>query len=487
DAAGDAAAPPNDIAQQGFDAIGASILSLPPQPVEVYDTSAAAIADAVVADPSKLAELAPCVEDASPAPACYDEVATELGRLLFRRPLEQAEIDDFAEVGTFAETWHLDNDVSGEPFASGLKYQLTAMLEAPSFLYVPEIGGDPVKGLRALNAYELATRLSLFLLGHTPDADLLDQAEAGDLDDDTKLRAIAEDLLSTADAKVNVETFYDELFRLRFLSETPKNGDDFPTWSPELAEAMRQETLLLIDDVVWKRDADIRSLYDANYTFVNDALAEHYDMPSPNSPVQPKKATWPADQNRAGFLSQGAFLAHQSGPLRNSPTKRGKFVLQFLLCQEVPPPPSDVVPELPEPPAGGATLQELLEMHMEDPACNSCHGRTDPVGFAFEFFDTIGRHRTMDEGRAVKGDGALDDIGEWQNAAELGALLAESDEAAHCVIKNLIRGKLGHTETEGELVVVDDIGAALTEGYSLQKMLVEVVASPLFRYVGEPR
>ncbi|HHH31112.1 MAG TPA: DUF1592 domain-containing protein [Polyangiaceae bacterium] len=485
-----AAQPPVDVAQEGFDAIGNSILSLSAEPVELYERSAEAVAQAAITDKGRLAIEAPCVLDVMPSSGCYEEVATNLGRLFYRRPLEQVEIDELVDVATFAEGWANMEGVSGPAFDQGLKYELMAMLQAPSFIYIPELGGEPSSsGVRELNQYELASRLSFFLLGHGPDAELLDLAEAGGLATDEDVAALATEMLDRGDAKVALEIFYDELFRLRYLADTPKNATDFPEWSPELAEAMRQETLLLIDDVVWGEDADIRTLYNADYTFVNDQLAMHYGITPPGSGAQFEKVSWPATQNRAGYTSQGSFLAHQSGPLRNSPTKRGKFVLQFLMCRVVPPPPAEVVPELPEPPPGGATLQELLELHMEDPACASCHALTDPVGFAFEHFDTIGRFRTEDEsGIPVDGSGELEFLGQWSDAKELGELLATNDEAGLCVIKNLVRGKLGHTETDGEEPAIDELGTSAAErGYSLKSVLVEVASNRLFRYVGAPR
>lgn len=485
-----AAGPPVDVAQEGFDAIGNSILSLSAEPVEFYERSAETVAQAAITDKSRLAIEAPCVLDAVPSSSCYEEVATNVGRLFFRRPLEQVEIDDLVGVATFAEGWAMDEGVDGPAFDQGLKYELMAMLQAPSFVYIPELGGEPSSsGLRELTQYELASRLSFFLLGHGPDAELLDLAEADGLATDEDVAALAEEMLDSGDAKVALDIFYDELFRLRYMAETPKNATDFPEWTPELAEAMRQETLLLIDDVVWGEDADIRTLYNADYTFVNDQLAMHYGITPPGSGAQFEKVSWPASQNRAGYTSQGSFLAHQSGPLRNSPTERGKFVLEFLMCRVVPPPPADVVTSLPEPPPGGATLQELLEQHMDDPACASCHALTDPVGFAFEHFDTIGRFRTEDEhGLPINGDGALEEIGEWSNAAELGELLATNEDAGICVIKNLVRGKLGHTETDGEQPALDELdGSAEEQGYSLKSVLVEMTSNRLFRYVGAPR
>jgi hypothetical protein len=365
-----------------------------------------------------------------------------------------------------------------------------AMLQSPNFLYITALGQpDEASGHRKLDAYELASRLSFFFLGRTPDDALLDKAEAGELETAEQIRAVATTMLQSTEARLSVELFYDELLRLRFLADTAKNATTFPTWTPELAAAMRQETLLLVQDLVWARNADIRTLFNADYTYVNEELSLHYGVAAPGASGGFVKVSWPANQKRAGFTSQGAFLAHQSGPLRNSPTKRGKYVLKVILCEDPQPPPNNVVPELPEPPPGGATLQELLDMHKNDPACAACHAQTDPIGFAFEGFDAIGRYRTNDEsGFPIDGSGAVDGVGEWKNAAELGELLANDPRTGPCFVKGLIRGKLGHTESDGESPAIDAVAASFAEsGYSMQSLLVEMAAHGLFRYVNEPR
>jgi hypothetical protein len=478
---------PVDIAQEGFDAIGATILAPSAEPIEIYERSADAVAEAVLANRATLAETASCVNGGDDS--CFTDVAEDVGRLLWRRPLEAAEVESLVAVADFAGNWAAQQDPPLDAFDQALKYELMAMLESPNFLYIRGLGApDPSTGYRRLDAFELATRLSFFLLGRTPDAALLDLAEGGGLETEEQIRAAAADMLASDEAKVSVEVFYEELLRLRFLATAPKNAMTFPTWTPELAEAMRQETLLLVNDLVWERDADIRELFDADYTFVNDALAGHYGITPPGSGEGFEKVDWPAVQNRAGFTSQGSFLALQSGPLRNSPTKRGKFVLQVILCTTVLPPPDDVVPELPEPPPGGASLQELLEMHMDDPACASCHAQTDPIGFGYEFFDAIGRYRPFDGMIEVDGSGAVDGLGEWTNAAELGAVLAADPRTGPCVVKSLLRGKIGHTETEGELPAINEVAAGFAEaGHSMQSLLVEMASHPLFRYVNEPR
>ncbi|HWB82015.1 MAG TPA: DUF1592 domain-containing protein [Nannocystaceae bacterium] len=479
--AADAADPPTDVAQEGFDAVGASILSLDGTAVEAYETSARAVAAAAVANPATLAMTAPCVS--APDASCYQQVATNLGRLMFRRPLEQAEIDMFVAVAQHGQDW-------GEgDFNAGLTYEIAAMLQCPSFLYLVELGEEDAEtGYRKLNPYELATRMSIFLLGRGPDASLLDEAEQGGLADGTAIRAKATQLLDTAQARAALSGFFDEYFRLRALASDAKNAETFPDYSPELAAAMRQETQLLVHDVVWENDGDYREVFTADYTYVNDALANLYGMTPPGQGNTYVRTDWPANQLRSGYLSQGSFLTHQSGPLRNSPTKRGRFIQQWVLCNEIPPPPPGVDPTLPDV-GPDATLRETLLAHMDEESCAACHGFTDPMGFAFEYYDAIGAYRTVEaNGQPLDASGSIDGFGEWSNAAELADLIAADPRTTMCLINNLIRGSIGHKETVGELdaiIALDD--AFATGNYSMQNLMTEFTASPLFRLVDEPK
>jgi hypothetical protein len=477
------AAPPEDIAQSGFDAIGAATLPMSIDPVEFYERSAEAVAEAVLSAPQRIADHAPCVTAGSAVDTCYEEVARNVGRLLWRRALADEEVASLVDVAKFAAAWEGEDD-----FHDAIKYELSALLQSPAFLYITEVGvPDEKTKFRKLDPIELASRMSFFLLGRTPDGALLDQAESGGLETEEEIRATAEYMLAGDEAKVSLDAFYDELFRLRNLADTAKNAELFPAWTPTLAEAMRTETLMLIDDVVWKGDADFRTMFSADYTYVNAELATLYNVPPPSG-TGFEKVTLPEVQHRAGYTSQGAFLTHQSGPRRNSPTKRGKFVLSVLLCRTVKPPPPDVVPQLPENPPGNPSLQELLEQHMKDPSCSNCHGQTDPIGFAFEFYDAIGRFRTTDNGKPVSGKGEVATIGEWSNATELGNVLAESDELAPCMVRNLVRGKLGWIEGSKQNPDVKVLSESMAEqGHSLKTLLVEMTSSRLFQYVNEPR
>ncbi|MCR9159789.1 MAG: DUF1592 domain-containing protein [Nannocystaceae bacterium] len=481
DAAATAAIPPDDIAQEGFDAVGAAILALPADTIELYERSATAVADAVVTDPSTIQGYVPCVEEGANA-ACYREVATTIGRLAYRRTLSQDEIEALAAIGAAGQQWADDGS-----FMTGLRYQLMGILQAPSFLYIQEVGEvDDDTGFRRLTGTELATRVSFFLTGHTPTLELLDAAESGALDDPDELRTMAEAMVANPEARTALESFFAEAYRLRSLAEAPKNAELFPNFTPELGEMMKNETLLLLYDIVWDRDADFRELFNARHTYVNDQLAELYGIDSPGSGELYTRVDWPANQRRAGYTSQASFLTWQSGPRRNSPTKRGLYIQERILCNEIPPPDPSVELDLPD--GEGLTLKELLEMHLENPGCASCHGLTDPLGFAFENYDAVGAFRTEDNGLPIETDGEVAGIGMWTDAEQLGDILAADPRTGDCLIENFMRGSLGQTPTDDTHPAVVDLGLEFADsGYSVQSLLVDMVAHPLFRLVDEPK
>ncbi|MEM9461071.1 MAG: DUF1592 domain-containing protein [Myxococcota bacterium] len=480
-AAAAAAIPPADIGQDGFDAVGASILPLAADSVELYERSAAAVADAVISDLGPLQALVPCVSANADA-ACYREVATSLGRLAYRHTLSTAEVDSLANIAAQGQRW------GAGAFLTGLRYELMAILQAPSFLYVQEIGEPDPEGseFRRLTASELATRMSLFLTGHTPTLELLDAAEAGMLDTSAQIRAQAELMVGNPEARTAMESFFGEALRLRRLAEAPKNAEIFPQFSPELGEMMKDETLLLVADIIWNRDADYRTLFDADYTFVNDPLAALYGMDPPGTGSMFTQVQWPEQQHRAGYTSQASFLTWQSGPRRNSPTKRGLYVQERILCQRIQPPDPDAELELPD--SEDLTLKELLEMHLDNDGCRGCHALTDPIGFAFESYTAIGAFRTTDNGKPVETDGEIADIGAWNNAKELGEILAQDPRTGTCLVRNLVKGTLGQRLTAEHTPGIDDLGLVFADsGYRVQALLVDMTAHPLFRLVDEPK
>ncbi len=351
-AAADAADPP-PLPQLGtFDSETASIEPLTPVDIEQYESSAMAIGTAVMSDLSGLAVVAPCV-NSSPDAACYTTIAQQLGRYAWRRPLIDEEVSTLAAIGVAAQEW------GGGDFLTGVRYEVSAILQSPNFLYVMEVGEVGEDGVtRQLDQYELASRMSFFLVGHTPDLALLDAAEAGSLGTNSEIEAVATELLDRPEARDRLSEFYGELYRLRDLETKGKDETLFPTFSPELAAAMRQETLLLIQNVVFEEQSSFLNIFDATYTFVNDDLAALYGMTPPAFPWQ--LVPLPVEQGRAGFLTQGAFLSVFSHPDINSPTRRGLFVQETLLCTDIQPPPPEVNPTPPAPVDGQTITLQLV-------------------------------------------------------------------------------------------------------------------------------
>jgi hypothetical protein len=481
DAAALAASPPADPQLDGLEAIGATDLATPASSVEAYEVSARAIATAAIADPATVSKIVPCLPSGFADSACLSQFVTSFGHQAYRRPLTTAEVDRVTAAGMIAANAY-------SSFDAGLETALSAMLQSPYFLYIVEIGvpdqDDPK--IRHLTGPELATRMSFFLLNSTPDAALLDSAEKGGLDTDDGVRAAAAAMVKRPEAKSAVSAFYNEIYHLNEVTTLQKDPALFPLFSPALAASMREETLRLIEDVVWTRNADAMEIITANYTFVDSQLATLYGVAQP-PPGQFAKATLPAEQKRSGFLGQAAFLARGAHTKDTSPTRRGAFVREALMCDPVPPPPPGVNPNFPDD-GIPKTAKDKLTQHMMDPSCAGCHELIDPIGFALENFDSIGAYRTTELGFPIDPQATVEDIGSFASAAELASVLASDPRTEACTVLKLFRHSIGHHETDGEQPAIDDLVKAFTtSGRSLQGLLVELCASRAFRLVGDPK
>ena len=328
--------------------------------------------------------------------------------------------------------------------------------------------------------------MSFFLIDRTPSEELMLQAEDGDLDTPDGIRTVAWQMVESNLARTAVRNFYDEYLRVRELATKGKDSDLFPLFTPELADAMREETLLLVEDVVFNLDSDVLGLLDSEYTFINSDLAELYGVESP-APGTWTNRELPGSQARAGVLTHGGWLAMTSHNNVNSPTRRGLFVQEEILCTAVPPAPPEVTPE-PVIPQKGQTLREALGQHQKDPSCAACHSIMDPLGFAFEFYSPIGEYRTMDNGGEVDASGDIEGLGEWNTAAELATILRNDPRTSQCLVNKFYTFGLGYAPTvdQGAALIAVEADFASSE-HNLKTMLVELVASPLFRLVDEPK
>lgn len=476
-----------------FESIGAASTTLSELGTQHYEENADAITHAIFNDPSRRAVVVGCSVGA-PGDACTRAFITRVGRTLFRRPLSTIEVDRWV-----AKTVELAQPDAWE----GLRLALAGMLQAPSFLYRVELGEpDPERPdeLR-LTGFEMASRMSFLLWNTGPDAALLDAAEAGELDTEEGLEAQAERLLSSPRAKAAMQGFFAQYLDLGKLGSTQRNPANYPLFSESTSAAMRLEVEKIVDDLVFGQRGDMRALFSTQRTFVNPEIAAIYGISPDFSQADADGfVAVQLDPNgpRAGILTFSAFLTMNAHETQTSPTTRGKYIRERVLCQEVTPPPADVDTEITPPDNGELqTLRESLEEHRENPQCAGCHAFIDPPGFLFEHFDSIGAYRTeqpalgqyaADGGQLFPIDSSGDLDGEpLADADDLARVLADDERVGKCMVKQLFRHSLGRIDEDGEAPALDELdGHFAASGYDFQQMLVTLITHESFRRVALP-
>jgi hypothetical protein len=296
-------------------------------------------------------------------------------------------------------------------FDAGIQRALERLLVSPQFLYrierVPESAtpGQPF----AVSPIELASRLSFFLWSSLPDQRLLDLAISGDLAAADVLLAETERMLADPRALSLVDNFAAQWLFLRDVEGKDPDLFIFRDYDESLRESFIRETELFVESVLLE-ERSVLDLIRADYTFVNERLAEHYGIPFIKG-SRFRRVEFPADSPRGGLLGQGSILTLTSYPTRTSPVLRGKYILDNLLASPPPPPPPDVpalvADESPETKA--LTLRESMARHRESPECAGCHAQMDPIGFAFENFDAVGRWRDTEGGLPIEAASTLTD------------------------------------------------------------------------------
>jgi hypothetical protein len=323
--------------------------------------------------------------------ACATKILSTLARRAYRRAVSEADMEtllDFYRQGRAKGDFHV-----------GVESAVKRILVSPSFLFRQETAPETVgrSGIYRISDVALASRLSFFLWSSIPDDELLDLAVAGRLHEPAILEQQTRRMLADPRSRALTTNFAGQWLSVRRLKEIVPDSYQFPDYGPTLAEAFEQEIELFFDSIL-REERPALELLTANYTFVNEPLAKHYGLPQVRG-VRFQRVTLADDSPRRGLLGKGAILAATALPNRTSPVIRGKWVLQNLLGAPPPEPPPDV-PNLQENTGkvtNVRTLRERLERHRESAACASCHKLMDPIGFALESFDVVGRYRTYDE------------------------------------------------------------------------------------------
>lgn len=459
--------------------IGASSTTLSEFGVQQYEESADAITRYAFADPARRAALVGC-EPAAPGDACVESFLRRFGRRVLRRPLTSDELGRWVTV----------SQTLADPSAwEGLRLAVSGLLQSPFFLYRVEVGvaDEASPGRRKLTGYEMATRLAFLLWNQAPDEALLDAAENGDLDEPEGVAAAAERLLDDPKARAAMQTFFRQYLDLGRLDGIQRDPTAYPYFTPTIADAMRREVELLVDDVVFESRGDARSIFSTRKTFVNADLAALYGVDAPGAtPSTFVPVELSADGPRAGLLTLGAFLTMNAHETRTSPTARGKYVRERVLCLEVPAPPPGVDTTLDPPMGDPKTVREQMEAHRNNPACAACHQFMDPPGFLFEHFDSSGYYRTVFEGDLpIDSSGDLDGK-PLANARELAAVLETEPRVGRCMVQQLYRHAQGRVETKGERLALEDLASRFeSASFDFRTLLIELVTHDAFRHIGE--
>jgi hypothetical protein len=352
--------------------------------------------------------------------ACARRIISSLARRAYRRPLTNADVDTLL-------SFFREGRKAGD-FETGVAAMLERILIGPEFLFHVELDPNGVapNTVYQISPLELASRLSFFLWSSIPDEELLGLAESGRLRDPVMLEQQVRRMLADSRSKAFVSNFAGQWLLLRNLRTVEPDPDVFPYFDYSLREAFQQETELFFGSIV-REDRSMMDLLNANYTFLNQRLAEYYNIP--NVYGNHFRRVQLTDDNRRGLLGQGSILTVTSYANRTSPVFRGKWVLENIMGIPPPPPPANV-PALKETASEGKILsmRERMEEHRANAACAVCHNQMDPLGFALENFDGIGGWRTTDAGNPIDSSGILPDGTQFQGPAELRAVLLSKPE-----------------------------------------------------------
>jgi hypothetical protein len=464
-----------DLTEGGLVTIGASSKSISPTDVTRFEENAFLAAQAALANSSTRTRVIPCTPLSAMDSACMERVVTALGRRVFRRPLASDEVTRWRTIGLSAATAYGD-------FTRGVEFVIAGLLQSPNFIYLDERGAtDPATGWRKLETYELASRLSFFLVQSTPDDELLDAAASGALATASGLRTQATRLLRRTEARDAVSALFDEVFELEGLMSSQKSD---PAFNRDVATSMRQEMGSLFAHVAFDGDQDFRSLLTTRMGFVDRRIAPLYGVPGPMNGFL--LAELPA--NRAGVLTRLGALANKAHDADTSPTHRGKLIRQRLLCMAVAMAPPDVVAMVP-PPDGmnRRTFRQRLEERTADSRCQGCHQLMDPFGFPFEGFDSLGRPRTMDNGLPIDSTGTFDPVfnrmERYTDAQDFTALLYADPRFTQCMATTVFRQATGRFEAESEGRALYDLHSSWKQtGFRYTELILAVVMSDAFRF-----
>ena len=459
----------------GFDNV-AGALGMTPSQYESYYTAAETLSAELFADDKRVVSTLSCRAAADDKGACLERVLGDFGTRAFRRPLVASDKEGLRKVYQSALA-------AGSSENQALAQVLTAVLASPQFLYRLELAqANDVAASRALDGYELASRLSYFVWSSSPDTTLLQLASSGELTRTEVLAAQLKRLLGDARANTLVSNFAAQWLDLRELAQHKVSADKYPGFDDALRRSMIEEAQRFFAEFL-RTPRPLSDFLSGSLHFVDSRLAALYGLDlKPGDTFQ--RVDTPIG-GRRGFLGLAAFLTNSSFSYRTSPTLRAKWVLEELLCSTVPPPPPNVAADLAGDDAANAAasidnVRKRLELHRSAPSCAGCHASLDPIGLGLEGFDAIGKARTVyDNGDRVDTHGELPGGKVFDGPEQLASVLVNDARFPRCVAEKLLTYALGRS-VEKEDDLIED--ALAVEGAPTVSGLIEnIVLSDMFR------
>ncbi len=431
--------------------------------------------------PASRAKIYTCEPAKSADPeACYAQIVTGFAERAFRRPLTGSESDSLLALWKKLRAKESDDDA--------VTLLVRAVLVSPNFLYRPsfKLAGVPAAdahGLLPLDDYTIGSRLSYFLWSSMPDAELFEAAKSGALQTDAGLSNAVKRMLADPRAAALQESFAAQWLNARPLAQASKDPAKYPAFDEPLRAAMIGEVKAFFGAFLHE-NLPVGRMLDPGFGFVNDRLAKHYGLPLPGTD-QLTRVTLPAGA-RGGVLFQGAWLTASSEANRTSPVKRGRFLLERILCRAVPPPPPNV-PAFKEP-EGEVTMRERLAEHRKSPACAGCHNLLDPVGLGLEELDGIGSLRGVEAGAPIDtsggvpaaADAAVADV-PYRGGLELVARLKDDPRFTRCLTQKLYGYALGRNLADGDQPYWEAVATAGGGQQTLAQLVSAIALSPAFR------
>lgn len=449
-----------------------------------YRSAAEVLAQRAVADAKIYGYIVRCTP---PARGCRDEFVRSFGGRAFRRPLAARDLDMFQRLFDSGAA----RFASGDGFRDGVRLTVETMLQAPDFLYRSVVGaGVAANGRLLLDDFDLAARLSYFLIGSMPDAELDAAARAGRLHAPGDVESAARRLLDDPRALGPLLAFHERVWGFERFAGISPDAQKYPQVPAGFVWRVRRAARLFLRDVLMS-GGGLEELLTAPYAYADAGLAPLYGVALPGQHAAPQAPGVDATgrfaridvaaTGRAGFLMQLGYLASHAYAASTDPIHRGLFVVRNLLCRAVPdPPPGATLTPLPESHPPIVTTRQEVSVLTGQSYCPSCHTQINAPGFAFEAFDAIGERREQDNGAPIDTSGSLELDGRvvrFAGATELVRSLARSAEAHRCYCRRWLEFALGRPLAESDLPTLNALAA---ESRPLADLLLGIVRSPEF-------